>query len=85
MCMDTTQDKGRETPASGFDAVYEDIAGNMVDTAVERAADPAEVPVPDPDAEDVYEETAEKLIDGMVEERDEAPGAIAGTDGAPER
>ena len=83
--MDTTKDEGRETPGSGFDAVYEDIAGNMVDTAVERAADPAEVPVPDPAAEEVYEETAEKLIDGMVEERDDAPGALADTDEAPER
>ena len=83
--MDAKKDNGRETQGSGFDAVYEDIAGNMVDTAVERAADPAEVPVPDPAAEDVYEETAEKLIDGMVEERDGAPGALADSDDAPER
>ena len=83
--MDATKDNGRDTPASGYDAVYEDIAGSMVETAVERAADPAEVPVPDPDAEDVYEETAEKLIDGMVEERDDAPGALADSDEAPER
>jgi hypothetical protein len=83
--MDSSKDNERTTQGSGFDAVYEDIAGNIVDTAVERAADPAEVPVPDPEAEDVYEETAEKLIDGMVEERDAAPGALADSDEAPER
>jgi len=57
-------------PASGAgDALYEEIAGQLVDSALEHP------PVPPAPAaaesakggyEDVYEETAEKLVDGML-------------------
>ena len=76
------------------DALYDSIADQMVGGALDHAVDdpapagpPAEAPDPagplrpvaETGADDVYEETAEKLIEGMVD-----PESVSRTGDAPE-